>query len=201
VSSKLSINLLQPELLPEKALITLPRVVGVWGIALIVMFALSYFTGIQVESLSAKNQTLSQSVKNNEKQVEMLEKQVAAKKADPQLVMQLDSLKLIMLNKKALHNHLTNKNLTNVKGYSSTMSELSQYHHRDVSLTNVQIDSQNVTMSGIARTPEDVPEWLTGFKDSPSFKGQKFKQFKLTENENKITEFKVSSAMASEAVK
>jgi len=179
----------------------LPRVVGVWGIALIVMFALSYFTGIQVESLSAKNQTLSQSVKNNEKQVEMLEKQVAAKKADPQLVMQLDSLKLIMLNKKALHNHLTNKNLTNVKGYSSTMSELSQYHHRDVSLTNVQIDSQNVTMSGIARTPEDVPEWLTGFKDSPSFKGQKFKQFKLTENENKITEFKVSSAMASEAVK
>ena len=54
MSVKSSINLLQPELLPEKHLLTLPNVVGAWVLTALVMFGLSIYTGWQHQDAKAQ---------------------------------------------------------------------------------------------------------------------------------------------------
>ena len=50
-----------------------------------------------------------------------------------------------------------------------------------------------MTFTGLARTPQAVPKWLAGFKQSKLLSGKAFVHFKLSKNEQNITEFVVSS--------
>ena len=74
------------------------------------------------------------------------------------------------------------------------MVELAELHDKNISLQRVSIGNGNMTFSGIARTPDAVPSWLSGFESSTFLSGQRFVNFSLTENEQKLTEFVVSSA-------
>ena len=57
--AKHSINLLQADLLPIKALWTLTRVVTLWGIALVIMLGLIFITQWQVNSVKAEFDTVN----------------------------------------------------------------------------------------------------------------------------------------------
>jgi len=98
-----------------------------------------------------------------------------------------------MLNKKALYKELTDPSRTFVTGFAAAMTELASLHHKDISLQTVNINTQDMTFSGLARVPEAVPAWLAGFENSTLLSGKSFIHFKLSENEDKITEFVVSS--------
>jgi hypothetical protein len=80
-----------------------------------------------------------------------------------------------------------------VAGFASSMTELSLMHHKDISLQHVNITYQDLTFSGVARTPEAVPAWLAKFETSKFLSGKSFINFSLNENEQKLTEFLVSS--------
>jgi len=73
------------------------------------------------------------------------------------------------------------------------MNELAQLHHQDIRLQTININNDNMTFSGLALTPEAVPAWLAGFENSLLLSGKSFSHFKLSENEQNITEFMVSS--------
>jgi hypothetical protein len=73
------------------------------------------------------------------------------------------------------------------------MTELSMMHHKDISLQHVNITYQDLTFSGVARTPEAVPAWLAKFETSKFLSGKSFINFSLNENEEKLTAFLVSS--------
>ena len=75
------------------------------------------------------------------------------------------------------------------------MSELSQMHRKDIRLQSIQINNNDMTFSGLALSPEAVPAWLAGFKNSLLLSGKSFGHFKLTENKDNVTEFVVSSKM------
>lgn len=193
MTEKFDINLLSPELLPEQPLITLKRVVSIWMVVLAVMVSLSVMTGYQKDSLVAKSKRLSSQHQLLESQSETLKERVTNRTTDPQLEAELSSLKLIMRNKQALHGKLTDPNQTYVAGFANSMTELANYHHKDISLTQVIIKPEHVQFSGLARRPEAVPVWLSGFEKSTLLSGQEFKQMKLEEDEQKVTHFTISS--------
>lgn len=192
-SNKYSINLLQLELLPEKVLLTLPRVVMVWCLVLFVMVGWTIATNNTQQSLKAKLAILQQENNKKTKQLTTLTAQLTARKVDSQLADRLATIKLLMSNKQALHSKLTNPNITYVAGFAAAMDELAQLHHQDVRLETIHINNDNMTFSGLALTPEAVPAWLAGFENSLLLSGKSFSHFKLSENEQNIIEFVVSS--------
>ncbi|MBL4900179.1 MAG: hypothetical protein JKX76_11165 [Colwellia sp.] len=119
--------------------------------------------------------------------------QLTSRKVDSKLADKLATIKLLMSNKQALHGKLTNPNKTYVAGFATAMSELAQLHHQDIRLQTININNDNMTFSGLALTPEAVPAWLAGFENSLLLSGESFSHFKLSENEQHITEFMVSS--------
>jgi len=192
-AEKLTINLLQPELLPEEVLLTLPRVVSVWCLVLFIMIGWAVKTNYTQHSLKAKLTVLQQENSKYTNQLSTLTTQLAARKVDRKLADKLATIKLLMSNKQALHAKLTNPNKTYVAGFAAAMDDLAKLHHQDIRLEAININNDNMTFSGLALTPEAVPAWLAGFENSVLLSGKSFSRFKLSENEQNITEFMVSS--------
>tara|TARA_R110001592_G_scaffold54455_1_gene166660 strand:+ start:10037 stop:10684 length:648 start_codon:yes stop_codon:yes gene_type:complete len=191
--SKLTINLLQPELLPEKVLLTLPRVVAVWCLVLFIMLGWVVKTNYTQHDLKEQLTVLQQENSKYTNQQSTLTTQLAARKVDRKLSDKLVTLKLLMNNKQALHAKLTNPNATYVAGFAGAMDDLAQLHHQDIRLEAININNDDMTFSGLALTPEAVPAWLAGFENSALLSGKYFSHFKLSENEQHITKFMVSS--------
>ncbi len=192
-ASKYSINLLQAELLPDKVLLTLSRVAIVWGLVLFVMAGWAVATHYTQQALTVKLAIVQQENNSQTKQIKTLTTKLKARKVDREIADKLITIKLLMSNKKALHAKLTNPNITYVAGFAAAMDELAQLHHQDIRLESININNDNMTFSGLALSPEAVPAWLAGFENSLLLSGKSFSHFKLSENEQNITEFTVSS--------
>lgn len=194
--AKHSINLLQADLLPEKVLWSLNRVAGLWLAILAVMLFLIFMVQLQLNSLNAEFQALSAVNTNQKMQLQNLELAVTNNREDEQLLAQLNNIKLVIANKKHLHQQLTDPTQTYSAGFSKAMGELAELHNKNISLQHVNIGHGNMTFSGLARTPDAVPNWLSGFESSTFLSGKRFINFTLSENEQQQTEFVVSSTEA-----
>lgn len=198
---KHTINLLSADLLPEQPLVTLSRVVGVWVAVLVTMLAASSFTGYHVDNLHSENRLLEAKHEQLQVQSDSLREQITNRSTDPELETELAVLKLIMRNKQALYTQLTDKNRTYVSGFADSMTELANFHHKDISLTHVVIKPEHMQFSGLAKTPEAVPIWLSGFEQSKLLAGQQFKHLRMSENDDAITTFTISSDAQNNVVK
>jgi len=190
---KISINLLQSELFPEKKLLSLPRMVGLWIFALIVMTTWAVISDYQYKKIVKKHRHSQTETKRQSALVADLEKQIANRRADTELIDKLDTIKLLLQHKSALHTKLTNTQLTFVSGFAMAMDELSAMHHKDIRLQGINIRNDNMYFTGFAKSPEAVPAWLDGFQQSTLLSGKSFVGFKLSKNEDDMTEFVVSS--------
>jgi len=200
-ANKYSINLLQPELLPEKVLLTLPRVILLWVVAFTLMLGWGVATDFQHQSLQEELKVLKKEKIKQDKLLASLTTQLTSRTVDSELVEQLSTIKAVMKNKQALYEKLTNPNKTYVAGFATAMDELAQLHHPDIRLQSININNDNMTFSGLALTPEAVPSWLAGFEKSLLLSGKSFSHFKLSENEQKLTEFIVSSKVQQESLR
>ncbi|WP_286270025.1 PilN domain-containing protein [Thalassotalea hakodatensis] len=191
--AKYSINLLQPELIAKQPTLTLARVVSLWVFVFIAM--LLWLTWSHYQLNDSKKQVAKSTLAKEAlvTQQMTLESQVASNKADTALVEQLATVKLLFKNKQLLHQQLTDTSSTHAAGFSAAMTELSQYHHRDISLKQVTISGDYIRFSGVANTPESVPLWLAAFEQSTFLSGHVFSHFTLQENDQKLTEFVISS--------
>lgn len=195
---KLKINLLQPELLPKKKLVTLNKMMFSLLLVLCLMVLWAVITGQKEKSLAKQVDMLSAENDRQSEHLEELKEKLTQRRTDPALTAKLDTLKLVMRNKQALHAKLTDPNKTFVAGYANSMSELARYHHSGISLQEVFIQQDEMIFSGLAKSPEAVPQWLSGFQDSVLLSGKQFKNFKLQENENKVTAFTIGSTFLNE---
>lgn len=192
--AKHSINLLQADLLPAKALWSLNRVVVLWGVTLAVMLSLIFIVQWQAKEIKAEFDTANSMNTTQTETLKSLESAISANRQDTKLLAQLNTIKLVIANKEHLHKQLTDPTKTYSAGFSSAMAELAELHNKNISLQRVSIGNGDMTFSGLARTPDAVPNWLSGFESSTFLSGKRFINFSLTENEQKLTEFVVSSA-------
>lgn len=191
--AKLSINLLQADLIAKQPLWTLKRVVGLWLVTLLVACIVWWMSDVQHQQSSTQfNELRVQQLALNERQT-ALEEQIKNSRLDVKLEQQLSSLTLLLNNKKSLFKQLTDSASTQSSGFSMAMTELAQLHHKDISLQQINIHQANMSFSGVARKPEAVPLWLAAFEQSTFLSGKSFNHLYLGENENKVMTFVVSS--------
>lgn len=193
MTTKQSINLLQAELFPEQPLLTLPRVVSVWLGLLSVMIFWAVVTDVNYNQSGAKYDALLIEQQQKQKLVQQLESQLKNRQVSPALKKNLATIKLVMQHKNALLNKLTDSNETFAGGFVMAMNDLSAMHHKDIRLQTISINANEMSFTGLARTPQAVPAWLAGFKTSRLLSGKAFVQFKLAKNDQDMTEFVVSS--------
>lgn len=191
--SKNTVNLLQPELFPEAPLLTLSRVVVIWIATLVLMIVWAVITHMNYSDSAQKYAGLSQENKKVLSTSQALEAKLTNRKISTELVNRLNTLQLVMQHKDALHSKLTDSNETFAGGFVMAMNDLSAMHHKDIRLQTISINFADMSFTGVARNPQAVPAWLAGFQKSRLLSGKSFGQFKLSQNEQGITEFVVST--------
>lgn len=196
--AKYTINLLQDELIPEQPLLTLSRVITLWVAALVVMLAVMFTLQATEQSLAKQSQSLAQQKRVQDDALEQLQLRLTTHKPDPKLTAQLETLQTIIANKKSIYSYLTNSSESYINGFALAMSDLATIHSNNVSLTAISISDGHISFGGLARTAEAVPDWLTNFEQSKVLSGRLFNHFQLSENEQKIIEFTVSSSAQKE---
>lgn len=190
---KNKINLLQAELFPAPPLLTLPKVAAIWAVLLFLMIIWSVATQINFKSSAQTYDKLLSQKQEKQQQTQKLESQLKNRQVSPELRKSLSILQLVIQHKDSLLNELTDSNDTFAGGFVMAMNDLSLMHHKDIRLQQIQINAQDMSFKGLARTPQAVPAWLDGFKNSRLLSGKSFSNFKLKKNEQNITEFVVSS--------
>lgn len=193
MTEKHSINLLQAEIFPDKALLTLSRVVAIWFSLLLIMVIWAVVTELNYSQSAKKHDELLKVKQQSQQLAKKLEKELKNRQVSLVLKNKLDALKLVMQHKDALLHRLTDSNETFAGGFVMAMNDLSAMHHKDIRLQTISINLQHMSFTGLARNPQAVPAWLAGFKKSRLLSGKAFVNFKLTKNEQNITEFVVSS--------
>ncbi len=192
-NTKYTVNLFHKNLLPKKPFINLTRVIVFWFFILCCTLAWAFYLSVQSSDLLIEQKKLS-TQENELKQLSLeLENKIKNSKLDPILQNKLSAIKMLIANKRGLHAHLTNVKSVNSQGFSSAMTELSKYHYKDISLQQFSILPDGITFTGLAKSPEAIPLWLTGFEKSDFFSGRKFSQLSMSENENQQTVFSISA--------
>ena len=193
MTAKHSINLLQAELFPEQPLLTLSRVALAWLALLVIMVVWAVVTEINYSQSAARYDGLLKEQQQKTKLANKLAAQVQNRQVSPALTQSLNTIKLVMQHKDALLTKLTDSNETFAGGFVMAMNDLSAMHHKDIRLQSISINANDMSFTGLARNPQAVPAWLAGFKQSRLLSGKAFVHFKLSQNEQNITEFSVSS--------
>ena len=196
MNSKLSINLLQPELLPPNKVLTLNRVTVLWLFILLLMLTWWYSSSYQLTLVKSEVEQLTKQKEKSTKLLGKLEQEITRHKPDSLLQAKLDTMKLIIANKTALHARLTNGDGSYVSGFALAMTELSDFHSPDISLQHIKIAGEQITFKGVTRSPQAVPQWLAKFEQSSVLSGQVFSHFSLQEDEESQLHFVVSSSDA-----
>jgi Tfp pilus assembly protein PilN len=190
---KQSINLLQAELYPQQALLTLNKIAMVWSALLIIMVSWAFMTQLSFSQSAIKHQALLQ-VKNQKQALsEQLEKQLANKQVSPALLIKFDEVKHMLSRKKTLFAKLTDSEQTFSGGFVMAMNDLSSMHNQGITIQTISINGQGMKFTGLAKKPQDVPAWLNGFEKSRLLSGKGFANFELAKNEQGVTSFVVSS--------
>ena len=193
MAAKHSINLLQAELFPEQPLLTLSRVALAWLVLLVIMVVWAVVTEINYSQSATRYDGLLKEQQQKTKLANKLAAQVQNRQVSPALTQSLNTIKLVMQHKDALLTKLTDSNETFAGGFVMAMNDLSAMHHKDIRLQSISINANDMSFTGLARNPQAVPAWLAGFKQSRLLSGKAFVHFKLSQNEQNIIEFSVSS--------
>lgn len=199
--SKYTLNLLQDDLLPKKPRWSFDKTVQLWGVSALLMLVWFVWSDNKHNELSELANQLSEQEAQLEDQKNSLEKALANHKADAKLVDKLKNAELVLKHKNTLNQLLTSSSSTHAKGFSQAMTELSERHHRDISIQQVKLADDSIYLAGVARAPDSVPTWLTAFEHTTFLSGHHFGHFALRENEQGITEFTVSSQVDGEEAK
>jgi len=197
---KNNINLLQAELIPVKPLWSLKRVSIVWAIAAVLMVSWVLFSQNQLTEADNRYAELKseQAVLND--RMSTLEKDLVAHKPGSKIKDKIQLLIVVLNNKTRLYKELTDTTKTQVAGFAESMTELSDNHHKGISLSVVQINNDDLSFTGVTKNPQSVPAWLAGFESSTFLSGKRFINFVMQENDDKEIEFTVSSQGEREAL-
>lgn len=73
------------------------------------------------------------------------------------------------------------------------LQQLADAANGNIQLLNIHVEGKNLNLSGIARQPSSVPQWLKEFGQHSSLNQRQFESMKLGRNEQKQVTFSLTA--------
>ena len=191
---KQRINLYLEELRPVKDPLSLNNIALSWIMVLVVCVC---YMGILMYTNKVLNQELvkvKRQLNQHTEQVNELQAALAVKQDKIFLSQQLNILKQEYQHKKAMLSYISQKNDADKVSYADVMSDLAQFHHSDVWLTQFQFINNEIELNGLTKSPSILPFWFDGLKQSGFFSGKSFSVLEFSNfDEQSQVEFRVAT--------
>ncbi|GLQ33517.1 hypothetical protein [Litoribrevibacter albus] len=180
------INFYSDEFRPPVIQLPTAKMVQYLGLSLGVLIAVALMLYYPIPTLDEEITALN--TRLADKQAELKE----AKRKYPKLVKskaletQLAALREQNNNKIRLLNYLKSDTLKDAQAYSGVFEDLTQFDHRQVWLTRIDVlsEGQSMRLTGLVSQPDVLPGYIDGLKQAASFKGRAFNLFNLERDED-----------------
>jgi Tfp pilus assembly protein PilN len=191
---KQRINLYLSDLRPVKDPLSLNNIALSWAIVLVIcigyMGILMYVNKDLTQELTKVKRNLTQQTA----QVNELQAALAVKQDKTFLSQQLNKFKKEYQHKEMMLKYISDKNNEDKISYADVMSDLAQFHHSDVWLTEFQFLNNEIVLKGLTQSPSKLPYWFDGLKQSAFFSGKSFSVLEFTHvDEQSKVEFRVAT--------
>lgn len=191
------INFYSDALKPKFELLTLPHIVMSW-VTMVAMIAVvagwfSWQQYQQQQQLAAANSQLQQKIAAVDRAKAALAKHVPS----PLKIEMADGLEQHLADQKVALQAIALHDESLKVGYSSMMQQLSDAANGNISVQSLQVTGQQLTLEGVARSPDAVPAWLQMFKQYPALADRRFQQMTLGRNEQNTVTFKLQAERSS----
>lgn len=190
---KLRINLYSQEFRPRRQWLTLPQLVSAWiGIGLLLLAGYGVLHGLLLHQLKLNQLQSSALQQVQEENAHLIAEQ---QRRQPDLALQQsnnDMLELVSA-KQALLNSLKGRETMKSNGFAALLTDLARIRAKGVALQAIQLDENNLALSGQASHSEDVPAWVSHFSATDSLKGRAFSRLEMSRDNQGVLHFHLNS--------
>ena len=160
------------------------RIIVAWsGGVVMLAVAITAFFGWQLQQRKAQLQQLNARTAQIESSMQKIKSNTQVKSVEPLLAQQLSDLEMLIRQRSALVNVLTQKPeiKNDAQGYAAYFGALGRAHIEGLWLTGILVKSpgRGLLLQGKSLKPEQVPEYLAHLTQEPPLRGIKFQIFAL----------------------
>ncbi|HIF9108878.1 TPA: PilN domain-containing protein [Photobacterium damselae] len=188
-----SIELYREEFRPKKEWLTLTNVVLGWTISAVLLAAIwgwsAWSNKLAQEQLALQQEKLDA----EQAKIEAIKAELALKIPSPAKVTFESELEQKIAKTQATLKAIANHDDSLKVGYSSMLQQLADAANGNIQLLNIHVEGKNLNLSGIARQPSSVPQWLKEFGQYSSLNQRQFESMKLGRNEQKQVTFSLTA--------
>jgi len=193
------INLYQEHLKPKKELLNLTNVMAGWALVIIAMLGaygyLRYQAGQaeqQVADIKSENSVLTQ-------ELQQLQSKLISHKPSLEKMAAIERIKADIEAKKATLTAVGQFDDSLMQGYSGVMQSLSRLANSDISLSDIRLTQDQLSLKGLARTPDSVPAWVKQFKTELNLIGRSFDKLTMDRTEDNLVTFELATSVTGES--
>lgn len=194
---KRRVNLYAPSLLPERARLTLPRLIVACVAVLVLAIAVGVMLNLQSRGLEQQLAAARDSQTQQSAELARLAAQVRAHQPRPELVAKVEQARKQLESFQRLTSVLDQDELLTHPGFSNLMADLASSADNQVWLERFQLARDQVLLSGQARRAAAVPAWLDKLGQQPSLQGRAVSQLSIKGEAGKPVHFVAGHGLAS----
>ncbi|MBY5993140.1 PilN domain-containing protein [Ferrimonas balearica] len=195
---KRSVNLYSPALLPDKARLTLPRLLKAVAAVLVLALALAGQLHRSGDALSAQWDQARAEEQALSAELAQLAQQVRAHQPRPELVAAVEQAEARLAAYQRLAQVLDRDALLTQPGFSNLMTDLANSSDNQVWLERFQLAQSSVLLRGQAQRAAAVPAWLDRLGQQPSLQGRSLSQLSIQGEAGKPVHFVAGHGLADE---
>lgn len=187
------INLYPKFLQPKKELFTLDLVVFSWAVLLVLMLSIYSVYNYQNSKLSQQLTEVNQQVNQLTNELSVLNKKMKEHKASPAKLAAVERLKQEVKTKQDSLRVMGRFEEQDKVGFSGIMNGLASINRKDISLSAIYIEKGQMSIKGLAKSPEVIPSWVQQFKTEMNLIGRNFESLSIGRDENNVVTFSLYS--------
>lgn len=164
------VNLYLPEFQPRRVWLDVPQMGAVFGLALLLVVAMIFFSAARTEQLSEALEAEREQLKALQSRVQSLAAELPARRGQ-NIEEQVAQMQAEVARREQILSLITQQNLGNADGFSEQLVSLARHVPDDLALSafSLQSGGQYVELFGRVRQPEIVPLYLQNLRRDSSF--------------------------------
>ncbi len=190
------INLYPEHLRPKKEYFSLPVVASVWLAIALGMGGVYGYTEYNNTQQQEQIRIAKQQAEQFNGQLKELQNLVGQHQASPAKLATIERMEIAVKAKQESLKAVGQFEEQQQIGYSGVMSALARLGRSDISLNSILIQPNTLNVSGLARNPSVIPNWIKQFKNELDLVGRSFEKLSIGRNEDDIVTFDLRTKRA-----
>ena len=176
---KYRINLYSSDLRPKRLWLSLSHLCLVVSAVLLLLLAIGAMLSSRLHSQMMANQALVLTQQQLQLEQDRLQGELNLRRSDLGLQKEYQLSQDELSSRQQLLEALRGRAPLRSAGYAAVLEDLARIHSAEIALQQIDLQQEQMSFRGQARSTQSVPAWVQRFASAPALKGRAFGELQL----------------------